>query len=332
MLGAFEITIFVALAIWIIASTKGNTLAVFNPSHAASGTFSGTFKGVVFSVIALVGFESAAPLGEEARNPRWTIPRGMILAAVGLGIFYVLTSYAWVVGTGFNSFVKATGASPNPIRSLADQYWGLGWIAIIAALVTSVLANGNAAMNTASRIIYAMSRAGAMPAPFARTHRKYKTPHLAVVAQAGLGMALAVVLGVAWGPATGLGILGTLIGILIILVYITVCIAAIAYFWRKRGAGWKGWNAWLHAVLPAVGALCFLPPLYYQYRPLPPYPLRWANWAAPVWLAIGVGVTWWFARNRPHALDEARAVYVAQDVGDADVVESVPLGVQPIAR
>ena len=28
------------------------------------------FKGMVFAILAFIGFEAAAPLGEEARNPR----------------------------------------------------------------------------------------------------------------------------------------------------------------------------------------------------------------------------------------------------------------------
>ena len=37
---------------------------------------------------------------------------------------------------------------------------GRGWWLLFVALVNGILANGNAALNTASRIAYAMSRAG----------------------------------------------------------------------------------------------------------------------------------------------------------------------------
>lgn len=310
-LGAFEIGAFFLLAIWIILSVGGdNTLAVLDPTNAAAGTWEGTFKGVVFAITALVGFEAAAPLGEEARRPRWTVPRALFLACLAIGIFYVVTSYAWVVGTGFDAFTEATLESANPIRELAEEFWGWGWWILFLALVNGVLANGNAALNTASRIAYAMSRAGALPRALSRTHATFGTPHVAIVLQALGGLALALLLGWKWDPLTGLSILGTTIGITIIVCYITVSVAAIAYFWRR---GRERFNVLLHGVLPAVGSIAFLFPLWYQYNPLPPYPLRWANWLAPTWIVLGIVVTAVLAARRPQALERAREIYVEDD-------------------
>src|SRR5438045_4989894 len=54
--------------------------------------------GMIFIFLAFVGFESSAPLAEEALHPRRTVPRAILLAAVSIGIFYVFCSYAGVVG------------------------------------------------------------------------------------------------------------------------------------------------------------------------------------------------------------------------------------------
>ena len=87
ILGIFEITVFVALSLWMILSNTGRlTLQTFNPNHAAAGTYKGIFKGMVFAVLAFIGFESSAPLGEEARNPRWTVPRAVVGSAIGIGL------------------------------------------------------------------------------------------------------------------------------------------------------------------------------------------------------------------------------------------------------
>src|SRR5438093_4050933 len=113
ILGAFEILIFAALALWMLLSNAGDLNAQpFNPNHAA-GDWSGVFKGMVFAILAFIGFEASAPLGEEARNPRRTVPRAVVGSAIVIGLFYVLCSYAWVFGAGFVSFVdQATGADP----------------------------------------------------------------------------------------------------------------------------------------------------------------------------------------------------------------------------
>ena len=49
---------------------------------------------MVFAILAFFGFEAAAPLGEEARDPRRTTPRAVVGSTLIVGLFYVLTSYA----------------------------------------------------------------------------------------------------------------------------------------------------------------------------------------------------------------------------------------------
>lgn len=127
ILGIFEISVFVALSLWMILSNTGHlTLQPFNPEHAATGTYNGIFKGMVFAVLAFVGFESAAPLGEEARNPRRTIPRAIVGSAISIGLFYVVCSYAWVIGTGFDHFTTQATTSANPWRDLGIVFWSGG--------------------------------------------------------------------------------------------------------------------------------------------------------------------------------------------------------------
>src|SRR6266540_7012214 len=107
VLGIFEIGVFLALAIWMILS-NGIHWGVFDPTNAEAGTFNGTFKGMVFAILAFIGFEASAPLGEEARRPRWTVPRAVVFSCLSIGIFYFICSIAWVSGTGFGNFVDDT--------------------------------------------------------------------------------------------------------------------------------------------------------------------------------------------------------------------------------
>src|SRR5260370_778736 len=118
ILGTIEITVFVVLSIWLIVTAgSGNTAATFNPassleSGSVLGSWQGILHGMIFAFLAFVGFESSAPLAEEAHNPRRTVPRAIVLAAVSIGIFYVFCSYAGVVGWGFNKI----GTYPNDTK------------------------------------------------------------------------------------------------------------------------------------------------------------------------------------------------------------------------
>ena len=71
------------LSIWMLLSNFDQlNLQAFNPRTCRGRRLHGVFKGMVFGILAFIGFEAAAPLGEEARHPRWTIPRAVVGAAV----------------------------------------------------------------------------------------------------------------------------------------------------------------------------------------------------------------------------------------------------------
>ncbi len=55
---------------------------------------------MVYTIFAFVGFESATTLGDEAREPRRTIPRAVMLTTLVVGVFYVVVSYAVTIGYG----------------------------------------------------------------------------------------------------------------------------------------------------------------------------------------------------------------------------------------
>src|ERR671930_2339701 len=321
LLGAFEIAVFLALAIWMILS-NGGTLQAFNPSHAPEGTLNGTFKGMVFAILAFIGFEAAAPLGEEARRPRWTVPRAVVLSAFGIGLLYVLCSYAWVIGTGFDGFTKATLAAADPWRHLGKVFWSAGWVLVWLAILNSAIANSNAGVNAATRIIYAMGRNGALPRIFARTHPTHRTPHIAIIAQTVLGLAVALLLGWKYSSnlITAFSIIATAVTIVVLVVYIVVCFSCIAYYSRPARLG--AFNPLLHWIFPLLGAAAFVPPLYYQYFPLPAYPIRYANWIAIGWLAAGAVVTAFVPRRM--LADTEHFFAVEEETGEPEDAAAAP--------
>jgi amino acid transporter len=315
VLGIFEIAVFVALAAWMLLSNHW-VIQTFNPSYAEAGTFNGVFKGMVFAILAFIGFEASAPMGEEAKDPRRTVPRAVVLSAFAIGLFYVFCSYAWVVGTGFNSFTADTLAQANPWRHLGEVFWGGGWVLIFFAIINSALANSNAGVNAASRVMYTMGRNGVLPERFAKTHPVHRTPHVAIIGQTALGIVVALLLGWKWGALNAFGILSYALTSLVIVVYITVCIATVVYYRRERAASF---NVWLHGVFPIVGALAFLPPLWYQFHPLAPYPLRYGNWAAIALFSACALITGYMATQRRERMD-ANLLFVA----DAPAAERAP--------
>jgi len=309
-LGIFEIGVFTALSLWMILSNLDSlTLQTFNPENALTGSFNGVFKGMIFAVLAFIGFEAAAPLGEEARDPRRNVPRAVLYSAVIIGLFYVLCSYAWVIGAGFDDFVEQATTNPDPWRALATVFWSSGWVLVWLAILNSAIANANAGVTASTRVLYAMGRNGALPSQFARIHPEHRTPHVAVIVNCVGGAIIALLLGWKWGPLSAFATIATGITVVVILIYMAVCIGSIVYYRRERP---DEWSPIYHGLFPVLGAVIFFFPLYYQYTDPPDYPLKWGNWVAIAWMAIGVVVLLWVSRTRPEALERANRIFIEE--------------------
>jgi amino acid transporter len=164
ILGISEIAVFVVLAVFLVVHAGShNTGQVFTTHYSPTG-LTGVIGGSVFTLLAFGGFEGAAPLAEEARNPRRTIQRAVLLATLLIGALYVFTTYAIDVAygpKGFAAFATETGNASW--EGLARSLYGLFWFFVFLAIVNSTIANANAGVNVSTRTAYAMGRIGAFP-------------------------------------------------------------------------------------------------------------------------------------------------------------------------
>jgi amino acid transporter len=321
VLGIFEIIVILALALYMIfAAGAANTLAVFNPSSALEGSWSGVFKGMIFVILAFQGFEAAAPLGEEARSPRKTIPRAVVYSAVLVGLFYLLCAYASVMGWGFDK-MASYAKDPDPWHTLATTFWGVGWVLIFLAVTNSVLAAGNAGAAASTRTLFSMGRTNILPSLFGRTHPSRHTPHVAIVAQATASLGVVLLVGLTWGTSNSLGIIFTLVTLLIILVYMALNVGTTVFYLRERR---EEFNFFLHGVFPAIAFLVLCAPLCYQFNPLPDYPIRWGTWFALICVLLGVAIVAFASVKAPMTLEAARAAFTEDSDPQRNVATATP--------
>src|SRR5438876_1031190 len=73
----------------------------------------GIGPGIVIAIFAFVGFESAASLGLEAKNPYRTVPSSVIISAVLVGVFYIIGTLAQT--TGFQGAKVGFDSAPAPL-------------------------------------------------------------------------------------------------------------------------------------------------------------------------------------------------------------------------
>jgi amino acid transporter len=263
ILGSTEIAVFLVLAVFfIVHAGHHNTASVFGTGFTPKGYrgISGVIAGSVYSVLAFGGFEGAAPLAEEARNPRRTIPRAVLLATVSIGILYVFTTYAASVAFGPSGFAGFGSSGAASWEGMARTLYGLFWFFVFLAIVNSTVANANAGFNVASRTGYAMGRIGAFPRMVSVVHRRHRSPVVAIFITFLVTVAVTLGLGLAYNPTNAFAMVGTGIVIVLVAVYIVVNAACIGYFASasRRGPG-RRWNPLLHLIIPLLGIAAFVP-------------------------------------------------------------------------
>src|SRR2546421_3463810 len=198
ILGAIEIAIILALSItMIVAVGPHNDLKVFTPTYSVEsslGGLTGILQGMVFAFLAFVGFETAAPLGEETHNPKRNIPRAVIYSAIAIGLLYTVASFAGVNGWGIPT-IQGYAASTAPWSDLGKKYWGVvGPIIITFAIINSAIGNGNAGINATSRVAYDMARKGTLPRIFARLS-SHQTPSAPIIIHSVASIVISISLG-----------------------------------------------------------------------------------------------------------------------------------------
>lgn len=308
-----EVVVFLLLAVIVIvaAGSSNNTVAVFSPSASPEG-FTGVGLGVVFGILSFVGFDAAATLGEESRNPRRTVPLAVGGALVFVGLFYVFVMYALAAGYGLGdpARLEAFLSDSNPFATLARL--NAPWLAQVVNLVAiaGIFSCLVAIHNTTVRIIFSMGRDRLLPGVLGRVHRRYFTPYTAIYAQTAFTVLVGLSIGAWLGPgATGAyGFTGAVGTVAIVVVYLLSNIALVRFY-----SGSPERNVLLHVVVPILGVLALAYPLWAVGQPGQDYPFNLVPIIVLVWLLIGVAVYAYFRARDPQRLRAVGSVLADED-------------------
>jgi amino acid transporter len=323
VLGIFEIGVILALAITLIIKAGGdNTVRVFTTHFANNpnfGGFSGVVAASVFSVLAFIGFEEAAPLAEEAHEPRRHVKLAVVLSALIIGIFYLINTYGSTVFYGPSrmvDFVKAGDGNPWQNLLARNAWGGFGFLIVFLALLNSAIANLNAANNSSSRNLYAMGRIRLLPGVFTALNRRFESPYVGLLTQLVITIGVALWLGFQYDPLTAFGLTATVIVVMFIPIYILLNLACIVYYLRLRRAEF---NPLLHLLLPVLGIAAFIPAFLagaglpaFNFISRLPKPLSYAGPAAGVWMAIGIVYMLYLRARHPERIRETRRIFIEE--------------------
>jgi len=300
LLGAIEILIIFALGVTCLVHPEpgSSATAPLDPAMAPNG-WGGVLGGMVFSILALSGFEAPAPLAQETKRPTSFIYLAIFTSLVIVGFFYIFMAYASALGWGTGNMAVFT-PDGEPYDVLATKLWGRAgrWL-ILFAIINSALAVGISCTNAASRVMYTMAQAGTLPAALKKIHPIHKTPYMAVHVLQLLQIMCFLLVGIFFGADKIFSCLGTVVALAVILLYVLSNFALTVFIRREHATDF---NPWRHGIVPTVGTLFLIPVTVVTVWPIPKYPQYLMPYIFVVLMLVGCAVMKVLGARRPEVL------------------------------
>jgi amino acid transporter len=183
-LGVWGVTaLLVGLGIYGIVT--GRSATSFNLSAPSSDPL-GTLSLWAAMCFAFSGYEAAATLREEVRDPARTIPRGLLIAGGAALAIYVCGSAAILVALPAETLSERTTIA-DAIELMGGRLGvhGLG-PPTSALVVLAAIALTASWVAASSRVPFAAAEDRALPPVLSRLHPRYHTPHVALLLQGAI--------------------------------------------------------------------------------------------------------------------------------------------------
>jgi amino acid transporter len=320
VLYAFEVALLLAMSITILVRGGASGLSG-TPFGWPAGHSTDVLLAFSLAVLAFGGFEAAAPLAEETRDPRRAVPIAVIGTVVISGVIYVLGSYALVTAFGAGH-AGTLAADPNPFHTAAKAF-----IPFVAPLITwiflsSVTSSYVAANTQTARVIFAGARGGLWTSLLAAVSTRFRTPAAAAIAFVAPSIVIGVVATAVTTPVSASAFLGTF-GILGLIIMYLMANVALIVEWVKFRARGIAKNFWLWVVVPVIGIAVLAIPVWGDLRPGQASPYNILPWLTLGLIAAGFGYALVLGALRPDALQRAPALLEGDESLATDPVASV---------
>ena len=286
---AFEMVVMILVSVITLFKFHSHiNFAPFEPKNITGG-FKGLAEGFPLAIYLFIGWENSAALAEETDNPRKNVPKAVFTSIVIMVLAYTFFAFSTVVGFAGN--VSKLTSAPIPFLSVATTVNAVLLFFAFLAGMTSTLGALIAGTNSQARLIFNAGREGLLPSFMGKVHATRRTPMNALFTYLGLGM---LIIGV-WGLGHIMGghiqsanmsaltmfVESSTFGTILVLLVYGLSNIALPFYYKKYHP--EMFNSFRHGVLPALGTVAILIPLYYLAKPGQPAPYSWYPY-----LALGV--------------------------------------------
>jgi amino acid transporter len=143
-----------------LANLTSRGIAENDPNYFGIG--GGLMLGMLMGLATLQGFDAAANMAEEAKDPFRSVPRAMVGSVVAAGVLGLLFVISLTVAIDDMERISRSGSPVAVI--MRDQLGPFVESALLVAIVFAFFGGGLVTMVACSRIVFAMARDGRFPA------------------------------------------------------------------------------------------------------------------------------------------------------------------------
>ena len=224
--------------------------------------FSAFASGVILMVFIYWGWDTAVAVNEETKDKNRTPGRAAIISTVILLVTYTIVIFSMQSYAGIGAKGNGLGNIANAGDVLSIQgssVFGTSGFGTFLSRLLLLMVLSSAAASTQTTILptarttLSMAVYKAIPASFAKIHRKYLTPTVSTIVMGAISIVVYVFFNYS---SNGIGIIGDAviaIGLYIAFYYGLTGFTCAWYYRRNLTSSAR--NLWMQGILPAVGGL-----------------------------------------------------------------------------
>jgi basic amino acid/polyamine antiporter, APA family len=183
------ITVAKLAPILLLISLGWKDVQWFNLQWETGPTIQGFGETSLILFFAFMGGDTALIIGGEIKNPQKTVPRAIFTGISLVLIIYILIQIVsqGVLGNELPNFNEA------PLAEVGKIIFGqVGYMILFVGAGISMFGMLSGQILNNPRIIFRLSKDGVIPfSRLASTHRRFKTPYLAILLYAGVAFTIA---------------------------------------------------------------------------------------------------------------------------------------------
>jgi APA family basic amino acid/polyamine antiporter len=237
------LVVFIALGL----SLGDGDFANLSSTRSAVVPATGWLLAMIPVMFSYSGWNAAAYVAEEIRDPGRNVPRALAMGTLGVVAIYLLLNVLFLYALPVNDLAALSGRLTDTV---AERLFGFVAGNVLALFtIVSIAASVSAMVLAGPRVYYAMARDGVFLSAAAHVHPVHRTPVKAIIAQ-GIWSAVLVLSGTLSGLVSYTGFA--------VVLFSGVAVLAVFVLRRREPSAERPYKALGYPIAPAVFVLASL--------------------------------------------------------------------------